>query len=111
MFGRKTKGIMKKCILAVMAVISCVTFSVASSNSQAVLNSHSVVMSVEPRPVNVYKINASGVVIKTKMSGTFDEEKMILTVRGATVSVVMNTDKGRGRDNFTYKGGSCYYFD
>ncbi|MDE5551190.1 MAG: hypothetical protein K2I99_07585 [Bacteroidaceae bacterium] len=102
---------MKKYIFAVAALICCTVFSVTASNIQVTSNSTYTAQS-KSRSVTVYRIVVSGnFAAKSSFSGTFDEENMTVSFKKTTERVSRNTDTGHGRENYTYKAGTCYYFN
>lgn len=103
---------MKKYFLVVTAIICCAVFSVTASNLQAIPTGNYIVKS-EPRTVKVYKIelSRSGLIVRSQLYGTFDEDNMTISLKGTTEKVYKNTDTGHGRENYSYKAGSYYYFN
>lgn len=102
---------MKKYIFAVTAILCCAICSITASNFQVTPNSNYTVAS-QSRSVKLQKIIVQGsVVMKSTCSGTFDEENMTVSFHNTTEKVKRNTDTGYGRENYTYKAGTNYYFN
>lgn len=102
---------MKKFIFAAITILCCAVFSVTASNLQVTPNSNYTI-SAQSRSVKLQKIIIKGnVVIKSTCSGTFDEESMTVSFHNTTEKVSRNTDTGYGRENYTYKAGTNYYFN
>ncbi|MDE7117591.1 MAG: hypothetical protein K2O61_02980 [Bacteroidaceae bacterium] len=102
---------MKKYIFVATAILCGAVFTVTASNLQ-VTSSSNYMVSAQSRPVKVQKIYVtSHAVARKEYPGTFDEENMMVTFNGGKEKVIRNTDTGHGRENYTYKAGTCYYFN